>query len=801
MLNNCRFLYFCSWTNLSICVIFLLLLGDLMKKIERYSPDIDKGLSSLQVNKRINDGLVNIDTEVGTKSVSEIVRENVLTLFNIINIILALAVICVGSFKNLIFIGIITINTLISIIQELRSKKTLDKLRVVAASKVHVIRDGEERDISINDVVLDDIIKLEIGNQVVVDSVIKAGEVEVDESFITGEADTVFKKKSDMLLSGSFIVSGKAICQVEHIGYDNYTAKISSDTKYIKAVSSEIMRSLNKIISTISFLIVPVGILLFSRQMYIDGNTVSQAIVSTVAALIGMIPEGLVLLTSTVLAVSVIRLSQKKVLVQDLYCIETLARVDTLCLDKTGTITEGKMEVMAEVLFDDCNVSEIVGNISYSLDENNPTALALLDRYGKTNSFEVVEKLPFSSAKKYSGIVCKDKTYVVGAAEFILNKNDKIFKKISEYTDEYRVILLAEADDKHLKNVKPLGILLLQDKIRKEAPDTLQYFREQNVNLKIISGDNPHTVYGIAQRAGFKNDAKMIDATILKTDEDILNAVDQYDIFGRVTPEQKKRIVLALQHLGHTVAMTGDGVNDVLALKKADCSVAMASGSDASKNVSQLVLLDSNFASMPYVVAEGRRTINNIEKSSSLFLVKTIYATLLAIIFIFIDMPYPFIPIQLSLASTVTVGIPSFVLALQNNYDLVQKHFLKRVLKRAAPPAFTIVLNILVVFLASKLFDFNYTQTSTLSAFVTGYVAFMLLFKTCRPFNELRVALFSSMVVLYMTGFFGFRNLFSFSVLDFKMAVVIILCVGFAHMMYYSFEQIIEYLELKVRKE
>ncbi len=771
-----------------------------MKNIERYTPDIKCGLTNYEVDKRIKDNLVNIYTEVGTKTVSEIVKENVLTLFNIINVVLAIAVICVGSFKNLTFIIIITINTLISIIQELRSKRTLDKLKVVAASKVHVIRNSIEKEIGINEIVLDDIIKVEIGNQIVVDSIIKDGEVEVDESFITGEADTVFKRKGDMLLSGSFIVSGKAICQVEHIGYDNYTAKISSDTKYIKAVSSEIMRSLNKIISTISFLIVPVGILLFSRQMYIEGNTVSQAVVSTVAALIGMIPEGLVLLTSTVLAVSVIRLSQRKVLVQDLYCIETLARVDTLCLDKTGTITEGKMEVMAEVFVEDINISEIIGNINYNLGDNNPTAIALLDKYGKSDTFEIVDKMPFSSAKKYSGIALKDKAYVVGAAEFILKKDDKFLKKVEEYTNEYRVILLAEALNKQLDNVRPLALLLLQDKIRSDANETLQYFREQGVTLKIISGDNPHTVYGIACRAGFKENAKIVDATTLVTDQDILDAAWEYDIFGRVTPEQKKKLVLALQHLGHTVAMTGDGVNDVLALKKADCSIAMASGSDSTKNVSQLVLLDSNFSSMPYVVAEGRRTINNIEKSSSLFLVKTIYATLLAIIFIFIDMPYPFIPIQLSLASTVTVGIPSFILALQDNYDLVQKHFLKRVLKRAVPPAFTIIINILVVFIASKLFNFTYEQTSTLSAVITGYVAFMLLFKTCLPFNKLRIALFSTMVLLYITGFFGFRSLFSFSVLNFRMIVIILLCIGFAHFMYYSFEKIINYLESKVRK-
>lgn len=771
-----------------------------MKNIERYNPSVNEGLTYFQVNKRIESGLVNVDTEVSTKPVSEIVKQNVITLFNVINIILAIAVICVGSFKNLTFIVVITVNTLISIVQELRSKKTLDNLKVVAASKIHVIRNCNDMDIGINEIVLDDIIKLETGNQIVVDSIIKEGEVEVDESFITGEADTIFKKSGDMLLSGSFIVSGRAYCQVEHIGYDNYTAKISSDTKYIKPISSEIMKSLNKIISTISFLIVPVGILLFSRQMYIEGNNFQQAVVSTVAALIGMIPEGLVLLTSTVLAVSVIRLSQKKVLVQDLYCIETLARVDTLCLDKTGTITEGKMEVTAEVLFEDCDFSTIIGNINYNLAENNPTALALLDKYGKVDSFNVVEKIPFSSAKKYSGIVCDTKTYVIGAAEFILDKDDSCLKLISKYSDDYRVILLASANDKNLKKVKPLGIFLLQDRIRVDAYETLNYFKEQQVTLKIISGDNPNTVLGIARRAGFSESVKVIDASCLVTDEDIIEAVEKYDIFGRVTPEQKKKIVLALQYLGHTVAMTGDGVNDVLALKKADCSIAMASGTDATKNVSQLVLLDSNFASMPYVVAEGRRTINNIEKSSSLFLVKTIYATLLAVIFIFIDMPYPFIPIQLTLASIVTVGIPSFVLALQNNYDLVQKNFLRRVLKRAVPPAITIVLNILMVFIASNIFNFSYIQTSTLSAFVTGYVAFMLLFKTCLPFNKLRVALFSTMVLLYITGFFGFRNLFSFSVLDFKMCVVILLCIAFAHFMYYSIERIINYLELKVKK-
>lgn len=777
-----------------------------MKEKKKIVPDVAIGLSQEEVDFRIKNHMINFNTEATTKSVRQIIRENVLTLFNIINIVLAVAVICVGSFKNLTFISIIILNTLISIVQELRSKKTLDRLKVISASKVKVVREGQECLLEINEIVLDDIIHFETGNQVVVDSMIRDGEVEVDESFITGEADTVFKKAGELLLSGSFIVSGKAICQVEHIGLDNYTAKISSDTKYIKPISSEIMRSLNKIVSTISFLIVPVGILLFSRQMYIEGNTVSQAVVSTVAALIGMIPEGLVLLTSTVLAVSVIRLSSRKVLVQDLYCIETLARVDTICLDKTGTITEGSMEVVDEVVVSNEDIESIVANINESLDENNPTALALKAKYGKKRTLNEVEKIPFSSSRKYSGVVYQEGCYFIGAPEFILKKKMKKYEKeLEKYTKDYRVILVARAKDKELTGVEVVGYLLLQDKIRKEAPATLAYFKEQGVTIKIISGDNPDTVLGIAVRAGLSKDSRKIDATTLKSDKDILEAVEKYDVFGRVTPEQKKKFVIALQALGHTVAMTGDGVNDVLALKEADCSIAMANGSDATKNVSQLVLLDSNFSSMPHVVSEGRRTINNIERSASLFLVKTIYATLLAFIFIFIDMPYPFIPIQLTLASVVTIGIPSFILALQPNHDLVKGSFLRSVLQRAIPPAITIVLNILVVFIATNMFHFSYEQTSTLSVAITGYTSFILLYKTCKPLNPLRTVLFISMFTAFLFGFVMLKNLFSFSSFDFIMVLVTGVCIFLSHQLYKLIEEttdsVFQYMDRKKSKK
>ena len=566
------------------------------------------------------------------------------------------------------------------------------------------------------------------------------------------------------------------------------------------------MRSLNKIVSTISCLIVPVGILLFSRQMYLEGNTVSQAVVNTVAALIGMIPEGLVLLTSTVLAVSVIRLSRRKVLVQDLYCIETLARVDTICLDKTGTITEGCMEVVDTIL-KDSNVSleEILANLNSSLDESNPTAKALKEKFGKKETFRLKEVIPFSSKKKYSGAIYEEGAYFFGAPEFLLKSKIKKYKdEIDMYAKDYRVLVLIQAKDKKLSGIKVLGYLLLQDKIRKEAFDTLRYFKEQGVRIKIISGDNPDTVYGIAVRAGLPRSCKKIDASTLKSDQEIIDAVEKYDIFGRVSPEQKKKFILALQSLGHTVAMTGDGVNDVLALKEADCSIAMANGSDASKNVSQLVLLDSNFSSMPHVVAEGRRTINNIERSASLFLVKTIYATILAIGFIFVEMPYPFIPIQLTLASVVTIGIPSFVLALQPNHDRVKGDFLTSVLRRAFPPAITIVLNIVVVFTASNILGFSYAETSTLSVAVTGYTSFILLYKTCLPLNPLRTVLFVTMFIAFIAGF-SFRNLFSFAHFNVVMVLVIIICIIMSHHLYALIEDtennVIDYLERRKKKK
>lgn len=734
------------------------------------------GLTRIEVENRIRDNKVNYDTSVKTKSIRDIIISNSFTLFNIINILLALLLVIVGSYKNTLFIFIIIINSLISIIQEVRSKRELDKLKVIASNSVLVLRDGVEEEIHINDIVLDDIIIFNNGNQVVVDSIVVDGEVEVNESFITGEAKTIYKKKGDKLLSGSFIVSGRCLAEVEHVGLDNYVAKISSNTKYSKPVSSEIMRSLNRIVSTISFIIVPVGILLFSSQ-YSASNNFNEAITSTVAGIIGMIPEGLVLLTSTVLAVSVIKLSKKKVLVQDLYCIEMLARVDVACLDKTGTITEGKLEVVRDISFNDRDISYIISNINGASIDSNPTALALIDKYGKSNDKKVEEVIPFSSSRKYSGVKFSDITYVVGAPEFILKDNYKKYEKIiSPYLEDYRVLMVGEYK-KNISDTKLVGLILIQDKIRESAPSTIEYFKKQGVDLKIISGDDAASVLGIAKRAGFSDDTLAINATVLETDQDILEAVSKYSVFGRVTPDQKRKFILALQKLGHSVLMGGDGVNDVLALKEADASVAMNSGADAAKNVSQLILLDSDFSSIPDIVAEGRRTINNIERSASLFIVKTIYTFLLVFLFINTKSRYPFIPIQLSLLSTLTIGIPSFVLALEFNNNIVKRGFLLNVIKKALPTSILIVFNILIIYLFGMLFSISSNEISTMCVIISVFIGFMHLYNICNKNNIIHRLLIVVLALVFLISYIFFKEFFSFTNISITMGIIIVLLV------------------------
>ena len=730
-----------------------------MGLVKRYEPDFKKGLTEAQVNERIENGLVNYDNQPKTKTIGQIVRGNLFTYFNFLNIVLAAAILIVGiingellySLKNCLFLGVIISNTTISTIQEIVSKKIIDKLSFIASSKVNVVRNSNTKEISINEIVLDDIISLNIGNQVVTDSIILDGEVEVNEAFLTGEVEPIHKKKGDTLLSGSFIVSGSCFARVEHVGDTNYISTISQEAAYNKKVNSVIMDSFNKLLKVLSIIIVPIGILFYFNQYSITGN-VYDSVFATVAALIGMIPGGLILLTSSVMAVSVIRLYDYKVLVQQLYCIETLARVDVICLDKTGTLTEGKMKVIDTKLqgkYELNEVEEILSEICSVSKDTSSTFQAILDKFGKNNKWEMEDNIPFSSSRKFSAVSFKEKgSYYLGAPEFILGDDyKKVEKGVQKYQEDYRVLLLAHNDEKLTEKPKKLdnvAFILIQDIIRENAKDTLKYFEKQGVEIKIISGDHYKTVSNIAASAGVKNPTG-IDASLLK-DEDIPEAVQKYNVFGRVTPIQKKKIIEALKAQGHTVAMTGDGVNDVLALKEADCSIAMASGSDASRNVSQLVLLDSDFASIPHIVAEGRRTINNIERSASLLLVKTMFTLLLVLLCVVLSSKYFFIPIQLTLITLFTIGIPSFVLALEPNTEIVKGNFLLKVIGKSVPAALTVVFNVLLVILFKSAFGLSQEVVSSLVVFLTGTTGFIFLYKLSQPFNYFRLILWFALL-------------------------------------------------------
>ena len=742
------------------------------ENITRFDVSQETGLNDEQVNQRKAEGLVNNDKPLTTKSIKRIFYDNIVTLFNVLNLLLGIAVFCVGSYKNMLFLGVMLCNTSIGIFQEIRAKRTIDKLSIVSATKVTVIRNGEKQRVGIDEIVLDDIIEFSQGNQMPVDCIVISGNCDANESLLTGESDAIHKKPGDMMFSGSFIVSGKCYAKTEHVGSENYASKISAEAKYIKKVNSEILYTLNKIIKVLTFIILPLAILMFLRQISLEGNTsglnsmcvfgpidphLVKAVVNTVAAVTGMIPEGLILLTSTVLAVSVIRLSKHKVLVQELYCIETLARVDVLCLDKTGTITEGCMEVADYVPFDGKtekeNLADILSGLVSALDDTNATFMALKDKFGDKSDMKSDRAVPFASEKKWSGAHFEGHgSYIMGAAEFILGSvPEKLKETLDGYAKNYRSIVIAHSDndfkDKELPDdIEVIGIVLLNDKIREEAPQTLRYFADQGVEVKIISGDNPITVSDVARRAQVKNYDKYVDATTLKTDEDISEAMKKYTVFGRVTPAQKRKFVVALKKQGHTVAMTGDGVNDVLALKEADCSVAMASGSDAARNVAQLVLLDSNFASMPKVVAEGRRTINNIQRSSTLFIVKTIFSTILAIIFLMLTAPFPFQPIQLTLVNACTIGIPSLILALEPNKNRIKGVFILNILEKAIPAGITTVIIVLLCIPAMNIFGLSVDEYSTLAVCLTAFTAFLILFQVSIPFNKIRIALFILMV-------------------------------------------------------
>ena len=778
------------------------------------------GLTDEQVNARIAEGKVNADENPNTRTYKQIVRENTLTFFNFLNLVLLVLVLLVGSYKNAFFVCIIIINTLIGIAQEIRAKKTIDKLAILTARKSVVIREGQKWTVPTEELVLDDVVCLKTGDQVPADARILEGSLEVNESLLTGESDNLPKNEGDELFSGSFVTSGEACCQIIHVGKDNYAAQITSEAKEFKRHNSELKNSLNAILKVISIIIVPLGALLFYKQYYIVGDTFRDSVVSMVAGVLGMIPEGLVLLTSVALTLGALVLANKKTLVQELYCIETLARVDTLCLDKTGTITEGTMcvervepyvstgrvetaatesepaespeaeaqgQVAADPAFGD-DINTVMGNMMYVLKDQNATIDALRKRFPAKQDMTLEHVIPFSSDRKYSGAVFEEKgTYLMGAAQFLFPEdNEELTEKCQAYAEEgLRVLVLAHssqnAEGTELpEGLEPLALMLLTDVIREEAPDTLAFFDSQEVDLKVISGDDPVTVASIARRAGLKNADSYVDATTLTTEEALQDAVAQYSVFGRVTPQQKKAMVQALQSQGHTVAMTGDGVNDVLALKEADCSIAMAQGSDAAKNIANVVLLDSNFASMPHIVNQGRRVVNNIRTAASMFLIKTMFSVMLSLLTIFFGNAYPFEPIQMSLISACAVGIPTFLLAQENNYEKIDHTFLRHVFINAFPAAITITSCVFAVMLVCQNVYHSMAMLNTACVLVTGWNYMAALKTVYAPLNTYRKVIIYGMQFIFFAAAVIFQKLLSLGSLDFGMIILVFILMTFA---------------------
>ncbi|MEO2263358.1 cation-translocating P-type ATPase [Lachnospiraceae bacterium HCP28S3_F9] len=729
--------------------------------VTRYQPVYTEGLTNRQVQEHRDGGWSNLSVDPPAQTTKEIIHENVFTYFNLIFLVLAILLCLVGSFRNLTFLPVIIINTLIGIIQEIRSKNVLAKLNMLNAPHASVVREGKESVVDSEELVLDDIVLFKSGNQICADAVVVEGEVRVNEALLTGESDEIIKRCGEHLMSGSFVVAGQCHARLEAVGVDSYISKLTLEAKAMqKGEQSEMIRSLDKLVKCVGVALIPIGIVLFVQGFFFNGETFRNSITSMVAAVIGMIPEGLYLLASVALAVSAMRLAKKKVLLHDMKSIETLARVNVLCVDKTGTITENSMSVKKLVptqLYDKETTPELeklVGDFVKAMGSDNSTMEALKEYFKDGTGAVAVRTIPFTSATKYSGVVFEEKSYVLGAPEFVLREDYETYRlEIQTYAKRgYRVLVFGTYEGtlegtKLTEKVLPLGYILLANPIRKEAPETFAYFAEQGVEVKVISGDNPMTVSEVAKEAGIENAEEYIDATTLTTDEDVERAVAKYTVFGRVTPAQKRQFVQALKKQGKTVAMTGDGVNDVLALKDADCSVAMASGSDAAAQASQVVLLESDFSCMPSVVLEGRRVVNNIQRSATLFLVKNIFSFLLSLFSVVFMITYPLEPSQVSLISMFTIGVPAFFLALQPNKDLIKGHFLPNVILKALPAALTDVLAVgsLVVF--GQIFAVGATDISTAATMLLAIVGFMILYRICQPFNVFRIVIWVGCVI------------------------------------------------------
>ena len=727
----------------------------------RYRPDHQTGLTAQQVQEHRMHGWTNQPVDPPSKTTKEIIQENVFTYFNLIFLVLAVLLCLVGSFRDLTFLPVIVLNTLIGIIQETRAKKVLDNLTMLNAPHAMVIRDGKKSQINAEDLVIDDIVIFEAGNQVCADAEVCAGEVQVNESLLTGELDEITKRKGDQLMSGSFIVSGQCHARLDKVGADSYISRLTLEAKAMQNTEqSEMIRSLDKLVKWVGVAIIPIGIILFIQAFVFQGEGFRSSVTSMIAAVIGMIPEGLYLLASVALAVSSIRLAQKKVLLHDMKCIETLARVNVLCVDKTGTITENTMEVQDVIPTKEYEegelrpLSELLGDFTAAQSSDNITMEAMKRYFKIASGKKAVAKTGFSSASKYSSVTFEEVSYVLGAPEFVLKEQyENCEEAISAHASKGARVLVfgtakEEPDGKPLKEaVTPLAYVLLANPIRQEAKETFTYFAEQGVEVKVISGDNPLTVSEVAKEAGIAGAERYVDASTLHTEEEMRAAVLNNAVFGRVTPNQKRKFVQILKEEGKTVAMTGDGVNDVLALKDADCSIAMASGSDAAAQASQLVLLESDFSCMPEVVLEGRRVVNNIQRSASLFLVKNIFSFLLSLVSFVFMFTYPLEPSQISLISMFTIGVPAFFLALEPNKNIIKGHFLTNVFLKALPAALTDVLAVGALVIFGRTFGVSSADISTAATMLLSIVGFMILYTISAPMNVLRSVILGGCIV------------------------------------------------------
>jgi len=756
------------------------------REIAVVEADVQLGLTGEQARQRAINGWSNGMPHSASKTEKEIVLEKCLTFFNLVFIILALVIVIGGSsIKNMTFLGVMICNTVIGIFQEIRAKRAVDKLTLVAVQQVRTIRDGKLQKIRSSKLVRDDIVEFSAGDQICADGILRAGTLQVNESLVTGEEDAIVKKPGDELKSGSFVVAGTGRVQLTRVGADSFAAKLALEAKANpQAAKSEMMRSLDKLIRVVGFALIPIGIILFYQSFAVLKQPLRDSTEGTVAALIGMIPEGLYLLTSVAMAVSALKLTQKKVLVQDMNCIETLARVDVLCVDKTGTITEAVMEVDNVVpLTDDDpeHLEKILAAIYTGVEPDNDTSRAMTEMFAGQTDWECTLRIPFTSKTKWSAAVFKEQgAFIVGAPEFIMGSR---YDELREYVESwsgfgYRVLLVAEYTGEPStaglipERLRPLALVLVSNRVRPEAEETFRYFAQQGVQIKVISGDNPVTVSEVARRAGIENADKYIDAGVLENDRDFLQAVEAYTVFGRVTPDKKKKLIQALQRRGHTVAMTGDGVNDVLAMKQADCGIAMASGAQAASQVAQLVLLNSDFSAMPSIVAEGRRVINNIQRAATLFLVKNIFSLGLAIINSIAGLQYPLQPIHLSVISTLTIGAPSFFLAMEPNYERVQGRFLPTVFRKALPGGLT---NIFVVLMAQAfmvIFGLALDQVSAVCAAILSVVGLLVLYQTCKPFGKIRKLIWWAMAAGLLICFTLFKGFFELHLEDHASSLV-----------------------------